>query len=218
MYKQYIKDCDDEDCASSEEVNDCLGGENPQSYINDHLVCDGDDDDDDPEDDSIVQCAKSKAKNLTDDDGAEDCLYTLFGANATDPDVCDWDALEDQYNGDTDEENCGVNSQNSQGCEAGFYQPSDDLQGPAVACPDGYWCPDQFTCTSKSMATLCFFFRLTNQIKNTKKHVMPLPAAFHCCCLFLFFFPEKISSVPIWFAVPAERAGECRFEEVQVPP
>ena len=39
-----------------------------------------------------------------------------------------------------------MNSENAQGCTSGYYQPFGDLQGPALACPDGFWCPSNFIC------------------------------------------------------------------------
>ena len=92
-YKQYVKECDTEYCQTVLDQQDaCLDGKDPQDYLNEHLICPDRDDDGD---DAIVQCATNY--NVSDDENAAaQCLYSLFGVNASDPNLCDYENLKDQ--------------------------------------------------------------------------------------------------------------------------
>ena len=94
--------------------------------------------------------------NCTGDDdsfSADLSCYTLIDAADNTQALgalCSVEDLELHYNEATDETHCGVNSLAVQGCSSGFFQPdlpSFDPEGPALPCPDGYFCPANFICT-----------------------------------------------------------------------
>ena len=85
----------------------------------------------------------------------QDCSNLIFGVDVGDTDICNKVEIQAQFEGGTDEALCGSNSLNYQGCLAGFYKRktdddglpmTDNGQGPATACPAGFWCPKDFTC------------------------------------------------------------------------
>jgi hypothetical protein len=103
--------------------------------------------------------------------------------------LCNTVELQLQYNGYTDEVNCGTNSLNMQGCLPGFYQPvkNSDPEGQraAKACPDGHWCPSGFKCTIP-----CVFGRYPST-----KITSPFPMV--SCFPQFFFFNSFCACVPL---------------------
>lgn len=51
--------------------------------------------------------------------------------------------------GKIDGVHCSVNDRDSylQGCTTGFYQPMLDITQSPKACPDGFFCPENYACT-----------------------------------------------------------------------
>jgi hypothetical protein len=63
--------------------------------------------------------------------------------------LCPYSLTMQFIGGKYDEEHCSVNDRDSylQGCAPGFYQPMLDIAKSPKACPDGFFCPENFACT-----------------------------------------------------------------------